>query len=46
MTVKELIEILETCNPDAEIWLDCGDTNCIVADEAEQTNVGDVVIIS
>lgn len=46
MKVKELIEILETCNPEADIWLDCGDRNCIVAEEAEQSMTGEEVIIS
>lgn len=46
MTVQELIGILEQCNPNAIILLDCGDINQVEADDAAQTKDKRYVVIS
>lgn len=47
MTVKELIEMLETCDEESIVYIDCnGDTNSIneVCDYSD--NCGEVIIVS
>lgn len=46
MNVQELIELLETMNPEAEVWLDCGYINCIAAENVRESGNGEEVIIS
>lgn len=47
MTVKELIEILETCDKESIVYIDCGDdTNSIDAICDYSNNCGEVIIVS
>lgn len=44
MTVTELIKQLDSCNPDAEVYIYTGDLNLMVIDEVEQETSAMVVI--
>lgn len=44
MTVTELIKQLESCNPDAEVYIYTGDINLMVINEVEQEAPSMVVI--
>lgn len=44
MTVTELKEQLENCNPDAEVYVYTGDVNLMVIDEVKQEAPAMVVI--
>lgn len=47
MTVKELIEILETCDKESIVYIDCGDdTNSIDEIFDYSNNCGEVIIVS
>ena len=47
MTVKELIEMLETCNEESIVYIDCGGAISAIDEICDYSNnLGEVMIIS
>lgn len=46
MTVKELIEILETCDKESIVYIDCGDDINSIDEIDYSNNCGEVIIVS
>lgn len=46
MTVQELIERLEECDPEAEVVMDAGFINLVFVDKVEENYECNVVVIS
>lgn len=47
MTVKELIEMLETCNKESIVYINCGDDINSINEVCDYSNnCGEVIIVS